>query len=483
MNLPAGTLLHGCTYKIIRQISSGGFGITYEAEHVMLQKRVAIKEFFVKDFCNRDDNTNKVSVSTFGKLELVKKLKKKFFDEAIAISHLEHPNIVRVTDVFEDNCTAYYVMDLINGQSLANIVKTCGPLTESDAVRYVRQVACALNFVHEHNRLHLDIKPANIMVNDHNEAILIDFGVSKQYDEINGQNTSTLIGYSNGFAPIEQMGNDIQTFSPATDIYSLGATLYFLLTGTIPPNPYVRVSGTAMKPLPKFISQKTRELVENSMQINRDRRSQNITDFLCIIENNVAPFKSCKCIDLGLSVRWSECNLDASSPCDIGLYFAWGEVTPKKVFNLDNYKYYDKVHNSWIDIGTSDISGSIFDIATHHLGPKWRMPTKVELEELINKCIWTWCKEPTCGYLIKGENGNSIFLPITGYMPLSTYKLMAKEFGVSGCYWSSELFNQSFPYYLEINDPSDCILRTQAMNIEVGTQRWVGLCVRPVSDY
>ncbi len=79
MNLPAGTLLHGGTYKIIRQISSGGFGITYEAEHVMLRKHVAIKEFFVKGFCNRDEETSHVTVGTQSKVVLVKKLEKKVY--------------------------------------------------------------------------------------------------------------------------------------------------------------------------------------------------------------------------------------------------------------------------------------------------------------------------------------------------------------------------------------------------------------------
>ena len=106
MNLPVNTLLQGGKYKIVRFISSGGFGCTYEAEHVMLEKRVAIKEFFVKDFCNRDENTAHVTVGTLSKKGLVEKLRRKFIDEAKALCRLQHSGIVSVQDVFEENGTA-----------------------------------------------------------------------------------------------------------------------------------------------------------------------------------------------------------------------------------------------------------------------------------------------------------------------------------------------------------------------------------------
>lgn len=101
MYLQAGTLLRGDTYKIIRFIAAGGFGCTYEAVHVALKKRVAIKEFFVSDFCNRD-HTGQVSVATDSKRDFVAKLKRKFYDEACAVASLKHPGIVSVNDVFEE---------------------------------------------------------------------------------------------------------------------------------------------------------------------------------------------------------------------------------------------------------------------------------------------------------------------------------------------------------------------------------------------
>ncbi len=293
MNLPIGTLLHGGTYKIIRQISSGGFGITYEAEHVMLQKRVAIKEFFVKDFCNRDDETSHVTVGTQGKVALVSKLKKKFVEEAQAIGRLDHPNIVRVSDVFEENGTAYYVMDYIDGSSLGDIVKRQGSIPEVTALKYIRQVAEALKYVHAHHRLHLDIKPGNIMVDKNTDkAILIDFGTSKQYDEAGGENTSTLLGKTPGYAPVEQMGNAIIDFTPATDIYALGATLYKILTGETPTDATLRAGGVGLKPISISISDKTRNCIYKSMQMLISDRPQSMDEFLEYIPKQETPTKN-----------------------------------------------------------------------------------------------------------------------------------------------------------------------------------------------
>ena len=253
MNLPIGTLLQGGKYEIKRFISAGGFGCTYEGVHTMLDTHIAIKEFFVKDFCNRDEQTSHVTVGTQSKLKLVERLQNKFLEEAGALYSMQHQNIVRVTDVFEENGTAYYVMDYVDGESLQQKVKNEGALSETIALKYIRQIADALKYVHSQNRLHLDIKPGNIMVNSMDNAILIDFGASKQYDEVDGENTSTLLGKTPGYAPIEQMSNNVKQFTPATDIYSLGATLYKLLTGVTPPDA-TEIFNEGLEELPESIS-------------------------------------------------------------------------------------------------------------------------------------------------------------------------------------------------------------------------------------
>ena len=283
MNLPDNTLLQGGKYRIIRFISSGGFGCTYEAELVLLQKRVAIKEFFVKDLCNREENTSHITVATQSKIKLIERLKKKFIEEASALFSMQHPNIVRVTDVFEENGTAYYVMDYIDGKSLQDIVKEKGALDESQAVCYIKQVAEALKYVHGLNRLHLDVKPGNIMIDENNQAILIDFGASKQYDEVDGENTSTLLGKTPGYAPLEQIGNEVAKFLPATDIYALGATLYKLLTGVNPVSATQLASGETLESIPSTISKSTRNAIAAAMEINKNKRPQSIDEFLSLL--------------------------------------------------------------------------------------------------------------------------------------------------------------------------------------------------------
>lgn len=119
MYLSNNTFLQGGKYKIVRFISSGGFGCTYEAIDTMMDTRVAIKEFFVKDYCNRDEVTKHITLATQSKRELIAKLRKKFLEEARAIFQMKHDNIVRVYSFFEENNTAYYVMEFIEGDRSA----------------------------------------------------------------------------------------------------------------------------------------------------------------------------------------------------------------------------------------------------------------------------------------------------------------------------------------------------------------------------
>ena len=284
MHLPVNTLLQGGKYRIVRFISSGGFGCTYEAVHVMLEERVAIKEFFVKDFCNRDEATAHVTVGTVSKKGLVEKLQRKFIDEAKALRKLHHPGIVSVSDVFEENGTAYYVMDFVEGRSLSDRVNTEGPLPEARALGYIRQAADALAYVHSQNRLHLDLKPGNIMIDGSDRAVLIDFGASKQYDEVEGENTSTLLGKTPGYAPPEQMSNSVVKFLPATDIYALGATLYKLLTGITPPDALLRISGEKVEPIPTTISASTRAAIEKALILDKTNRPQTVAAFVALLD-------------------------------------------------------------------------------------------------------------------------------------------------------------------------------------------------------
>lgn len=292
MPLAPGTLLQGGKYRIIRFISSGGFGCTYEAVHTGLNGRMAVKEFFVQDICNRDDATGRVSVGLQSKAQTFDKLREKFIREAQSVFALSHPGIVHVSDVFEENGTAYFVMDYIDGCSLADLVDKNGPMDEATALGYMRQVCAALDYVHANGRLHLDIKPGNIMVDRAGRAVLIDFGASKQYDSGTGENLSTLLGFTPGFAPPEQMTADVSRFLPATDVYALGGTLYNLLTGEAPLSANLRYAGDELKPLPESVSPSTRRAVEAALQLNKSARPQSVAEFAALLFGGEASRKT-----------------------------------------------------------------------------------------------------------------------------------------------------------------------------------------------
>ena len=214
---------HG-EYRIERELGHGGFGVTYSAVQVGLNRRVAIKEFFMSEYCNRDAETSHVTVPSEGSKELVARFRNKFIKEAQNIASLKHSHIISIYDVFEDKGTAYYVMEYLDHGSLADLVKRQGRLPEADALRYTRQIADALRYIHARKMNHLDVKPGNILIDENNAAVLIDFGLSKRYDDEGNQTSTTPVGISPGYAPLEQYKKGgVGTFSPATDIYSLGA--------------------------------------------------------------------------------------------------------------------------------------------------------------------------------------------------------------------------------------------------------------------
>ena len=287
MELNTGHLLAGGRYRIERVLGQGGFGITYLAEQTGLARKVAIKEFFMKELCNREGDTSHVTVPSMGSREMVDRFREKFIKEARAIARLSHKHIVRIIDVFEENNTAYYVMEYVGGGSLGEKSKGCA-LPEEVAVRYIRQVASALDYVHSQRMMHLDVKPGNVLLNSDDEAVLIDFGLSKQYDMSGEQTSSTPVGISHGYAPLEQYKRGgVGTFSPATDIYSLGATLYRLLTGETPPEAG-DVNDEGLPALPGNVSAPVRKAVEAAMQPRRKDRPQSIDEFIALLDGSSA---------------------------------------------------------------------------------------------------------------------------------------------------------------------------------------------------
>lgn len=236
--LKKGATLHHGDYIIERIIGQGGFGITYLAYDRNLDLYVAIKELFPHNFCRREDDTNRMMPGTESNAEYIEKLKSKFLKEARNIAKFNHPGIIRVMTAFEENNTAYYVMEYLDRGSLSDLLaKNDRPLPPRQAVEYIKKVAEALQYLHDKHINHLDIKPGNIMLNANNEPVLIDFGLAKRYDHSGNQTSSTLLGLSHGYAPLEQYTDGgVSNFKASTDIYSLAATLYKLLSNEEPPS-------------------------------------------------------------------------------------------------------------------------------------------------------------------------------------------------------------------------------------------------------
>lgn len=283
MVLNEGALLQGGKYKVEKCIGHGGFGITYLAVQVGLDREVAIKEFFIRKHCSRDESTKQVYTSPAGEA-IVAKYRQKFIKEAKTIAALNHPNVVKIYDVFEENNTAYYVMERLEPRELSVRIPATG-LPEQEALGYLRQIGEALKYVHSQKILHLDVKPSNVMFRNTGEAVLIDFGVSKRYDSNGGQTSSTPIGVSVGYAPIEQFNQDLKSFTPATDVYSLAATLYKLVTGVTPPDT-TSITDGGDDWLPDGMSSLVRDAIKAGMAIRRKDRPQTVQEFLDMLESH-----------------------------------------------------------------------------------------------------------------------------------------------------------------------------------------------------
>lgn len=282
LDVKSGISLCNGRYKLLKVLGKDGFGITYLGLHTGLNKKVAIKEYFPKDSFRRQSDGTQVSYSNTGEN---RKNIERFLKEARTMAELKHKGVVSVSDVFEENATAYYVMDYIEGQSLEDK----GTLSESAALKYIDQVAQALKYIHDKGILHLDIKPANIMIDQEDNAVLIDFGISKHYDGGGEATSTTTVGYSAGYSPIEQMTpGGLKQFTPSTDIYALGATIYKIISGTKPPAS-TDLADDATLTKPDGMSQALFCTVSKCMEQKRKDRPQTMDEVIALLNKEPNP--------------------------------------------------------------------------------------------------------------------------------------------------------------------------------------------------
>ena len=295
--LPVDTILYGqdYQYRILKVLGEGTFGITYLAKakvsiggklgHLYTEIDVAIKEFFMKEMNTRTGD----SVDSGSQSGMFHSYRNKFRKEAMNLSRMQHAGIVKVLEVFEQNNTSYIVMEFMNGGSLDAYIHKIGKIPEEEALQLISLVGNALEYMHDQRMLHLDLKPQNIMFNGQQQPVLIDFGLSKHYNESGEPESSTSIGMGTpGYSPLEQADyKEMKDFQPTLDIYALGATLYKMLTGQTPPTASTVLKHPSLlndKLLQAGISQKCRDLVLAAMQPLKGARPQTVAEFLLRIQ-------------------------------------------------------------------------------------------------------------------------------------------------------------------------------------------------------
>lgn len=283
--LPGTKLFHG-QYRISRFINCGGFGITYLATD-SLDREVVIKECFSSTFCRRSET--RVRARSQGTRDHMSKIVKSFLNEARSLASLTHPNIVGVHQVFEDNDTAYMVLDYIRGHDLLEILEEKrAELTPDQIVGIATKLVSAIGYIHDNGLLHCDISPDNIFINQDGEPILIDFGAARRSASGEAQKYSGLSVVKDGYSPHELYASTGAS-GPWSDIYSLAASLYHAMTGTAPENCQTRLGAMAEKrpdpvrPLAGSVTGYPRgflESVDKAMSVVPAARFQTAEDWL-----------------------------------------------------------------------------------------------------------------------------------------------------------------------------------------------------------
>lgn len=265
-------------YKIEEVIGAGGFGITYRAWDPLLQSYVAIKEYYPSGIATRSADSSKVCVPVGQEQREYHRGRIRFLKEAQDVARFQsEPNIVSIYDYLEENDTAYMVMEYLHGCTLKQYIREHGGRLDTDHILHIcLSVLDALAVVHKAGMIHRDISPENIFICEDLTVKLIDFGAAKQV-YLDGEQTMSVV-LKPGYAPPEQYAKKDKQ-GPWTDIYALGATLYFAATGEKPEESFGRVLEDTIKPvcevnpeIPRAMSQ----VIMRAMSVKIEDRYQTV---------------------------------------------------------------------------------------------------------------------------------------------------------------------------------------------------------------
>ncbi|EXJ09060.1 MULTISPECIES: bifunctional serine/threonine-protein kinase/formylglycine-generating enzyme family protein [Nitrincola] len=272
-------------YLINDLLGQGGFGIAYLAQDIHLKNQVVIKEYFPNELASRDGQT--VSVMGTDRHIDYEKGMQRFLEEGRALARFNHPTVVRILKYFQQNNTAYLVMEFVDGESLDRYLKRKYTLTPEVVEYLAKELLNGLEVVHQHGLIHRDIKPANIMLRTNGHPVLIDFGAAK---EVIGERSNSVV-VTPGYGSPEQYSSK-SILKPSTDLYAVGATLYKCLTAQTPEEASARLLDDDHKPLrelplarkcaPQLVT-----LIDNCMRlksIERPQSAQEAIELLTVVE-------------------------------------------------------------------------------------------------------------------------------------------------------------------------------------------------------
>lgn len=283
------TLLYG-QYTIERHLLDGGFGMTYLARD-SLDRRVVIKECFPSTICRRVKGEVRPRKPAYQ--EQFQCVISNFLREALRLAKFEHPNIVKVHQVFQENNTAYFAMDYVDGMDLLSMLDLEPErLTDALLESLLRDTLNALGHVHSYGMLHRDISPDNLLLDSENNLTLIDFGAAREDQRRKTRVLSTVLSVKDGYSPHEFYYSDTQQ-DPSSDLYSVGATFYHVITGRAPldcqqrlvalsdgePDPYKPLASGAWG-----FSQVFLQAIDKALSVSQKERFQSVEEWLVTLE-------------------------------------------------------------------------------------------------------------------------------------------------------------------------------------------------------